>query len=64
MHVELTSFESRVILEALKKYRTIKNAEGKLTSQREKNKADIDAAYAPYQKLLDIIDVTIQKVSA
>ena len=57
--VTMDAVQRKVTLEALKRYRTAKLAEGKLTSQRQKDKAAIDAAFVPFQRLLDIVDETI-----
>lgn len=58
----MNAIQRKVILEALKRYRTAKLAEGKLTSQRQKDKASIEAAFVPFQRLLDVIDSTIAHV--
>lgn len=58
----MNAVQRKVTLEALKRYRLAKLAEGKLTSQRQRTKEAIDATFAPFQRLLDIVDETIALV--
>lgn len=64
MHLELTPTELKIVREALSKYRTIKNAEGRLTSQKQKTREDIETAWQPYARLLNAVETLQKKVES